>query len=51
MVAALLRLKASGMLDEYPNLSAYVARGEARPAYKLAFDAQLAVFAGKPPTS
>jgi len=45
MVTVLLRLKASsGILDEYPNLSAYVARGEARPAYKRAFDAQLAVF-------
>jgi glutathione S-transferase len=31
------------MLDEYPNLSAYVARGEARPAYRRAFEAQLAV--------
>jgi len=50
MVAVLLRLKPSGMLDEYPNLSAYVARGEARPAYRRAFDAQLAVFTGKPPT-
>ena len=50
MVAVLLRLKASGMLDEYRNLSAYVARGEARPAYKRAFDAQLAVFTGKPAT-
>ena len=50
MVAVLLRLKASGMLDKYPNLSAYVARGEARPAYKRAFDAQLAVFTGQPPT-
>jgi glutathione S-transferase len=50
MVAVLLRLKASGMLDEYRNLSAYVARGEARPAYKRAFDAQLAVFTGKPST-
>jgi glutathione S-transferase len=49
MVAVLLRLKASGMLDEYPNLSAYVARGEARPAYRRAFDAQLAVFTGNPP--
>ncbi len=48
MVSVLLRLNASGMLDEYPNLSAYVARGEARPAYKRAFDAQLAVFTGKP---
>jgi glutathione S-transferase len=51
MVAVLLRLKASGMLDEHPSLSAYVARGEARPAYKRAFGAQLAVFTGKPPTS
>jgi len=50
MVAVLLRLKPSGMLNEYPNLSAYVARGESRPAYKRAFDAQLAVFTGKPPT-
>src|SRR5579863_6918333 len=50
MVSVLLRLKSSGMLDEYPNLSAYVARGEARPAYKRAFDAQLALFTGKPPT-
>jgi glutathione S-transferase len=47
MVTVLLRLKASGMLDEYPNLSAYVARGEARPAHGRAFDAQLAVFTGK----
>jgi len=47
MVAVLLRVKVSGMLDEYQNLSAYVARGEARPAYKRAFDAQLAVFTGK----
>ncbi|CAB3666453.1 hypothetical protein LMG24238_01858 [Paraburkholderia sediminicola] len=50
MVSVLLRLKASGLLDEYPNLAAYVARGEARPAYKRAFAAQLAVFvAGQPP--
>jgi glutathione S-transferase len=50
MVSVLLRLKASNMLDEQPNLSAYVARGEARPAYKRAFDAQLRVFTGQPPT-
>jgi len=49
MVGVLLRLKASGLLDEYPNLSAYVARGEARPAYKRAFAAQLA-FNTKPST-
>ena len=50
MVGVLLRLKASGLLDEYPNLAAYVARGEARPAFKRAFAAQLAVFTGKAPT-
>ena len=49
MVSVLLRSKSSGLLDEYPNLSAYVDRGEARPAYRRAFDAQLAVFTGKPP--
>ena len=50
MVSVLLRLKSSGILDEYPNLAAYVARGEARPAYKRAFAAQLAVNTGKPPS-
>jgi glutathione S-transferase len=44
MVTVLLRLSSSGILKDYPNLSAYVARGEARPAYKRAFEAQLAVF-------
>ncbi|OHV22410.1 glutathione S-transferase family protein [Rhizobium sp. RMa-01] len=44
MVTVLLRAQASGLLEEYPNLAAYVARGEARPAYKRAFAAQLAVF-------
>jgi glutathione S-transferase len=47
MVSVLLRLRSSGILDEFPKLAAYVARGEARPAYKRAFDAQLAVFTGK----
>ena len=46
MVSVLLRLRASGILDEFPNLAAYVARGEARPAYKRAFAAQLAINAG-----
>ena len=49
MVTVLRRLKSSAILDEYSNLAAYVARGEARPAFKRAFDAQLAVFTGKPP--
>jgi glutathione S-transferase len=44
MVSVLRRLNGSDLLDEYPNLSAYVARGEARPAFRRAFDAQLAVF-------
>jgi glutathione S-transferase len=43
MVSVLLRLRASGLLDATPNLAAYVARGEARPAYQRAFAAQLAV--------
>ena len=44
MISVLQRLGSSGILDEYPNLAAYVARGEARPAYQRAFAAQLAVF-------
>jgi glutathione S-transferase len=45
MISVLRRLSGSGMLEEYPNLAAYVARGETRPAFKRAFDAQWAVFA------
>jgi glutathione S-transferase len=44
MVHVLQRLKPSGLLGEFPNLAAYVARGEARPAYQRAFAAQKAVF-------
>ena len=44
MVIVLRRLGGSGLLKEYPNLAAYVARGEARPAFKRAFEGQLAVF-------
>lgn len=43
MVSVLLRLRASGLLGEHPRLAAYVARGEARPAYARAFAAQLAI--------
>ncbi|MFT3734457.1 MAG: glutathione S-transferase family protein [Rhodocyclaceae bacterium] len=43
MVSVLLRLKPSGILSEFANLAAYVARGEARPAYQRAFAAQLAI--------
>ena len=48
MVSVLLRLRPSGLLDDYPRLAAYVARGEARPAYVRAFAAQLAANTGKP---
>jgi len=48
MVSVLLRLRPSGLLDEFPILAAYVARGEARPAYQRAFAAQLAVNAPPP---
>jgi glutathione S-transferase len=47
MVHVLLRLAPSGLLDEYPTLAAYTARAQARPAYKRAFAAQLAVAPGK----
>jgi glutathione S-transferase len=43
MVSVLLRTRPSGILDEFPNLAAFVARGEARPAYQRAFAAQLEV--------
>jgi glutathione S-transferase len=48
MVSVLLRLKPSGILNEYPSLAAYVVRGEGRPAYQRAFAAQLAVNTAKP---
>jgi glutathione S-transferase len=44
MISVLLRLRTSGLLDAYPRLVAYVARGEARPAYQRAFAAQRAAF-------
>jgi glutathione S-transferase len=50
MVTVLRRLNGSGLLERYPNLSAYVVRGQARAAYKRAFAGQLAVFTGRPPT-
>jgi glutathione S-transferase len=49
MVSVLLRARPSGILGEFPNLAGYVARGEARPAYRRAFAAQLAVNTAPPP--
>jgi glutathione S-transferase len=43
MVGVLRRLQRSGLLNEFPNVAGYVARGEARPAFRRAFEAQLAV--------
>ena len=48
MVSVLLRLRPSGLLDEFPKLAAYVSRGEARPAYQRAFAAQWAINAREP---
>lgn len=45
MVHVLRRLGPSGLLQDYPSLTAYIARAEGRPAYQRAFAAQLAVFA------
>jgi glutathione S-transferase len=50
MVHAVSRLEGSGLLEDYPKVAAYIARGQARPAYKRAFAAQLAVFTAKQPT-
>lgn len=47
MISVLVRLRASGLLDAYPPLAAYVARGEERPAYQRAFAAQAAAFAAQ----
>jgi glutathione S-transferase len=44
MINVLRRPSATALLDEFPRLAVYVARGEARPAFKRAFDAQFAVF-------
>lgn len=49
MVSVLLRLQGSGLVEDHPNLSAYTARGEARPAYRRAFAAQRAVFEAMSP--
>lgn len=44
MVTVLRRLTGSGLLELYPNLPPYIARGEARSPYQRAFADQLAVF-------
>jgi glutathione S-transferase len=51
MVTVLRRLNGSTLMEAYPNLLAYVERGEARPAYRRAFDAQRAVFTANQSTA
>lgn len=48
MIAVLRQLNGTGILEAYPNLAAYVARGEARPAFRKALADQLAGFTGSP---
>lgn len=47
MVMVLRRLHGSRILEEFPSLAAYVARGEARPAFARAYADQAAVFANR----
>ncbi|UTM01034.1 glutathione S-transferase family protein [Alcaligenes sp. NLF5-7] len=48
VVSVLRRLTGEDLLNQYANLNAYVARGEARPAFKRAFEAQLKIFNASP---
>jgi glutathione S-transferase len=50
LMVAVVRILRGAIIDEYPNLAAYVARGETRPAFRRALDAQMAAFTDKPPT-
>jgi glutathione S-transferase len=49
MMVLVLRRADGSLLAEFPNLAAYVSRGEARPAYKRAYAAQAALYSGAPP--
>jgi glutathione S-transferase len=50
MVSVLGGLRHTGVLDAHPNLAAYVARGEARPAHRKAMADHLAVFGDDAPS-
>lgn len=49
MIAVLRTLEGTDLLAAYPNLAAYVGRGEARPAFRKALADQMAGFTGSPP--
>lgn len=51
MIGLLRRLEGTTLLEEYPNLVAFVVRGEERPAFKRAFDAQFALFSDRQASS
>lgn len=51
MVSVLRIVGQDGLLDPHPNLADYVARGEARPAFRRALAAQMAGFTGAPPAA
>ena len=44
MVMVLRRLEGTGLLEQHSKLHDYVARGQTRPAYRRAFEAQRKVF-------
>lgn len=49
MMVSVLRILRGLLVSEYPNLVAYVRRGEDRPAFQRALQAQMSDFTGKPP--
>ncbi len=51
MMATVLRIPEAEMLQRWPNLAAYLARCEARPAFQRALAAQLADFDAEPPVA
>ena len=50
-VTAARQLRGSGLVEAHPALAAYVTRGEARPAFGRALEAQRKGFTGHPPES
>lgn len=49
MVTVLRGLRKTGLVEAHPNLAAYQARGEARPAFQQALADHMAGFTGNPP--
>lgn len=49
MVSVLRIIEGEGLIETFPNLADYVARGTERPAFQRALAAQMADFTGNPP--